>query len=61
MNIGISILAALLGAAFVSVFFFIWENRKLANANDKSVNMLEKATSKKDKILMKLEKRQIQF
>ncbi|MDQ7009470.1 MAG: ribonuclease Y [Candidatus Gracilibacteria bacterium] len=51
MNIGISILAALLGAAFVSVFFFIWENRKLANANDKSVNMLEKATSKKDKIL----------
>jgi len=51
MNIWLYILAAIMWAAFTSVFFFIWENRKLANASDKSVNMLEKATSKKDKIL----------
>ena len=44
-------IAALMWAAFVSVFFFIWENRKLTNASDKSVNIVEKATSKKWKIL----------
>jgi len=51
MNISLYILAAVLWAGFTSVLFFIWENRKLANANDKSVNILEKAASKKEKIL----------
>ena len=51
MEIGMYFIAALMWAAFVSVFFFIWENRKLTNASDKSVNIVEKATSKKWKIL----------
>ncbi len=45
------ILAAIMWAAFTSVLFFIWENRKLASGRDKSTNILEQATSKKEKIL----------
>ena len=51
MNIWLYILAAIMWAAFTSVLFFIWENRKLASWRDKTTNMLEEATSKKEKIL----------
>ena len=51
MNIWLYILAAIMWAAFTSVLFFIWENRKLSSWRDKATNMLEKATSKKEKIL----------
>ncbi|MCD5380705.1 ribonuclease Y [Candidatus Gracilibacteria bacterium] len=34
-----------------SVFFFIWENRKLSSATSKSVNLVSKANKKKEKIL----------
>jgi len=34
-----------------SVFFFVWENRKLSTANSKSVLLVEEANNKKDKIL----------
>jgi len=51
MNIWMYILAAIMWAAFTSVLFFIWENRKLSSGRDKASNILEKATSKKEKIL----------
>ena len=42
---------AIFWMVLASVFFFIWENRKLSSATSKSVNLVSKANKKKEKIL----------
>ncbi len=39
------------GMVLASVFFFVWENRRLSEGASKSVNMISKANKKKEKIL----------
>ena len=45
------VLGAIFWMVLASVFFFVWENRKLSTANSKSVLLVEEANNKKDKIL----------
>ncbi len=51
MNLVQLIAWAIFGMAFASVFFFIWENRKLVKANSKSNDLIKNAEKRKEEII----------
>jgi len=51
MNIALLLVTAIMWAAITTVFFFVWENRKLIENKNKWLNLLDEAKKQSEDIL----------